>query len=113
MDIARDYGLQAGMCCEVAQQCVPAGVTTLERALHTARVAKLTGLPILVSGGGAQPSRSTLAEMARQLFGPERRTRFRCDFFPFVEPGVDFAVDCAHHPIARGRLMVAFTAPAE
>jgi predicted hotdog family 3-hydroxylacyl-ACP dehydratase len=25
----------------------------------------------------------------------------------------DFAVDCAHHPIARGRLMVAFTAPAE
>ncbi|MCD6031236.1 MAG: pheS [Thermomicrobiales bacterium] len=36
-----------------------------------------------------------LSEMARQLFGPERRTRFRCDFFPFVEPGVDFAVDCA------------------
>jgi phenylalanyl-tRNA synthetase alpha chain len=39
--------------------------------------------------------KGTLAEMARQLFGPERRTRFRCDFFPFVEPGVDFAVDCA------------------
>src|SRR5918994_68366 len=36
-----------------------------------------------------------LAEMARQLFGSERRIRFRCDFFPFVEPGVDFAVDCA------------------
>jgi phenylalanyl-tRNA synthetase alpha chain len=29
------------------------------------------------------------------LFGPKRRIRFRCDFFPFVEPGVDFAVDCA------------------
>ncbi len=39
--------------------------------------------------------KGTLAEMARQLFGPERRTRFRCDFFPFVEPGVDFAVDCS------------------
>ena len=39
--------------------------------------------------------KGVLAEMARQLFGPERRTRFRCDFFPFVEPGVDFAVDCA------------------
>jgi phenylalanyl-tRNA synthetase alpha chain len=39
--------------------------------------------------------KGTLSEMARQLFGPERRTRFRCDFFPFVEPGVDFAVDCA------------------
>ena len=39
--------------------------------------------------------KGVLAEVARQLFGPERRIRFRCDFFPFVEPGVDFAVDCA------------------
>jgi phenylalanyl-tRNA synthetase alpha chain len=39
--------------------------------------------------------RGTLQEMARQLFGPSRKVRFRCDFFPFVEPGVDFAVDCA------------------
>ena len=39
--------------------------------------------------------KGTLAEMTRQLFGAGRRTRFRCDFFPFVEPGVDFAVDCA------------------
>jgi phenylalanyl-tRNA synthetase alpha chain len=36
-----------------------------------------------------------LQELARQLFGPERKVRFRCDFFPFVEPGVDFSVDCA------------------
>jgi phenylalanyl-tRNA synthetase alpha chain len=39
--------------------------------------------------------KGVLQEMARQLFGPKRRIRFRCDFFPFVEPGVDFAVDCA------------------
>jgi phenylalanyl-tRNA synthetase alpha chain len=39
--------------------------------------------------------KGVLREMARQLFGPQRRVRFRCDFFPFVEPGVDFAVDCA------------------
>ena len=39
--------------------------------------------------------KGVLQEMARQLFGPQRRIRFRCDFFPFVEPGVDFAVDCA------------------
>jgi phenylalanyl-tRNA synthetase alpha chain len=39
--------------------------------------------------------KGVLSEMARQLFGPQRHTRFRCDFFPFVEPGVDFAVDCA------------------
>ena len=39
--------------------------------------------------------KGVLRELARQLFGPERRVRFRCDFFPFVEPGVEFAVDCA------------------
>jgi phenylalanyl-tRNA synthetase alpha chain len=39
--------------------------------------------------------KGTLAEFARQLFGPQRKVRFRCDYFPFVEPGVDFAVDCA------------------
>ncbi len=39
--------------------------------------------------------KGVLQELGRQLFGPERRVRFRCDFFPFVEPGVDFAVDCA------------------
>ncbi len=39
--------------------------------------------------------KGTLQEMARQLFGPKRKVRFRCDFFPFVEPGVDFSVDCA------------------
>lgn len=39
--------------------------------------------------------KGVLRELARQLFGPQRKIRFRCDFFPFVEPGVDFAVDCA------------------
>lgn len=39
--------------------------------------------------------KGVLQELGRQLFGPERRVRFRCDYFPFVEPGVDFAVDCA------------------
>lgn len=39
--------------------------------------------------------KGVLQEVARQLFGPNRRIRFRCDFFPFVEPGVEFAVDCA------------------
>ena len=39
--------------------------------------------------------KGVLQELARQLFGPERKVRFRCDFFPFVEPGVDYSVDCA------------------
>lgn len=39
--------------------------------------------------------KGVLQELARQLFGGERQVRFRCDFFPFVEPGVDFSVDCS------------------
>ena len=38
--------------------------------------------------------KGTLYEFARRLFGRERRVRFRCDYFPFVEPGVDMAIDC-------------------
>lgn len=38
--------------------------------------------------------KGTLFEFARRVFGPERKVRFRCDFFPFVEPGVDMSVDC-------------------
>ena len=35
-----------------------------------------------------------LFEFARRLYGPERKARFRCDYFPFVEPGVEMAIDC-------------------
>ena len=38
--------------------------------------------------------KGTLFEFARRLFGEKRRVRFRCDYFPFVEPGVDMAIDC-------------------
>ncbi len=38
--------------------------------------------------------KGTLYEFARRLFGSERRVRFRCDYFPFVEPGVDMSIDC-------------------
>jgi len=38
--------------------------------------------------------KGTLFEFARQLFGGERKARFRCDYFPFVEPGVEMAIDC-------------------
>jgi len=39
--------------------------------------------------------KGTLTEMSRQLFGSDTKVRFRCDFFPFVEPGVDFSATCA------------------
>ena len=38
--------------------------------------------------------KGTLYEFARRMFGAERRVRFRCDYFPFVEPGVEMAIDC-------------------
>ena len=38
--------------------------------------------------------KGTLYEFARRIFGTERRVRFRCDYFPFVEPGVDMSIDC-------------------
>ncbi|CAN5172629.1 phenylalanine--tRNA ligase subunit alpha [soil metagenome] len=44
--------------------------------------------------------RGTMAEFARQIFGAERKVRFRCDFFPFVEPGVDLSIDC---PFCKGK----------
>jgi phenylalanyl-tRNA synthetase alpha chain len=38
--------------------------------------------------------KGTLFEFARRLFGRDRKCRFRCDYFPFVEPGVEVAIDC-------------------
>jgi len=38
--------------------------------------------------------KGTLYEFARRLFGPGRKARFRCDYFPFVEPGVEMAIEC-------------------
>jgi phenylalanyl-tRNA synthetase alpha chain len=39
--------------------------------------------------------KGTLYEFARRFFGENREVRFRCDFFPFVEPGVEMSVVCA------------------
>jgi len=38
--------------------------------------------------------KGTLFEFVKRLFGRERKIRFRCDFFRFVEPGVDMSIDC-------------------
>ncbi|MBV9174854.1 MAG: phenylalanine--tRNA ligase subunit alpha [Chloroflexi bacterium] len=53
--------------------------------------------------------RGTLTTFAQRMFGSGLRTRFRCDYFPFVEPGVDFAISCyrcdgkdANCPICHG-----------
>jgi phenylalanyl-tRNA synthetase alpha chain len=38
--------------------------------------------------------KGTLYEFSRRYFGPERKVRFRPDYFPFVEPGVEMAIEC-------------------
>ncbi|MEK7352988.1 MAG: phenylalanine--tRNA ligase subunit alpha, partial [Chloroflexota bacterium] len=43
--------------------------------------------------------KGTLYEFAHRYFGENRKVRFRCDYFPFVEPGVEMAIECA---ICRG-----------
>ena len=43
--------------------------------------------------------KGTLYEFCRRFFGKDRRVRFRCDYFPFVEPGVEIAIECA---VCRG-----------
>lgn len=38
--------------------------------------------------------KGVLYEFARRFFEEDRKVRFRCDFFPFVEPGVEMAINC-------------------
>ncbi len=38
--------------------------------------------------------KGTLYEFARRFFGKDRKVRFRCDYFPFVEPGIEMAIEC-------------------
>ncbi|MFC1946615.1 phenylalanine--tRNA ligase subunit alpha [Chloroflexota bacterium] len=38
--------------------------------------------------------KGTLYEFAWRYFGKDRKVRFRVDYFPFVEPGVEMAIDC-------------------
>lgn len=38
--------------------------------------------------------KATLAQFVREMFGPETKVRFRPDYFPFVEPGAEWAISC-------------------
>ena len=38
--------------------------------------------------------KGTLFAFARHIFGSQVKVRFRCDYFPFVEPGVDMSISC-------------------
>ncbi len=38
--------------------------------------------------------KETLFEFCRSVFGRDTGVRFRCDYFPFVEPGGEVAIEC-------------------
>jgi phenylalanyl-tRNA synthetase alpha chain len=63
-------------------------------ATHGAVFYQLDGLAV-DRGITMADLKGTLYEFARRYFGEDRRVRFRCDFFPFVEPGVEMAIECA------------------
>jgi phenylalanyl-tRNA synthetase alpha chain len=62
-------------------------------ATHESQFTQIEGLAV-DKGVTFANLRYTLDEFARRIFGQERKVRFRCDYFPFVEPGVDLSVDC-------------------
>ena len=63
-------------------------------ATHGAVFYQLDGLAV-DKGITMADLKGTLYEFARRYFGEDRRVRFRCDFFPFVEPGAEMAIECA------------------
>ena len=38
--------------------------------------------------------KGTLTDFAQRIFGEDRKVAFRCDYFPFVEPGMELRIDC-------------------
>ncbi|MBI2756438.1 MAG: phenylalanine--tRNA ligase subunit alpha [Chloroflexi bacterium] len=62
-------------------------------ATHEWMFHQIDGLAVDV-GFSLADLKGTLTAFAEQMFWPNIRTRFRCDYFPFVEPGVDFAISC-------------------
>ena len=62
-------------------------------ATHESMFYQIEGLAV-DQGVSMADLKGTLDEFARRIFGQERRVRFRCDYFPFVEPGAEMAIDC-------------------
>jgi len=62
-------------------------------ATHTPMFYQIDGLAV-DKGITMANLKGTLYEFARRFFGEDRKVRFRCDYFPFVEPGVEMAIEC-------------------
>lgn len=62
-------------------------------ATHTPMFYQIDGF-VVDKGVTLSELKGTLFEFARRFFGENRKVRFRCDYFPFVEPGVEMAIEC-------------------
>ena len=62
-------------------------------ATHEWQLTQIEGLAVDADISFAD-LKGTLYEFAKRIFGQDRQVRFRCDYFPFVEPGVDMSIDC-------------------
>ena len=62
-------------------------------ATHEWMLTQVEGLAV-DEGISMAELKGTLYDFARRIFGVDRKVRFRCDYFPFVEPGAEMAVDC-------------------
>ena len=63
-------------------------------ATHTPMFHQIDG-QVVDKGITMADLKGTLYEFARRFFGEDRKVRFRCDYFPFVEPGVEMAIECS------------------
>jgi phenylalanyl-tRNA synthetase alpha chain len=62
-------------------------------ATHTPMFSQVEGLAVAPDISLSDLA-GTLEEAAQALFGPERRTRLKPDYFPFTEPSVQVDVSC-------------------
>ena len=67
-------------------------------ASHEAMFYQVEGLAVDI-GITMADLKGVLTGFAHSVFGPDRKVRFRCDYFPFVEPGMEMAIDCG---VCRG-----------
>jgi phenylalanyl-tRNA synthetase alpha chain len=62
-------------------------------ATHESEFYQVEGLAV-DKGVTLADLKGTLFDFCRSVFGEDRSVRFRCDYFPFVEPGVEVAISC-------------------
>jgi phenylalanyl-tRNA synthetase alpha chain len=60
---------------------------------HTPMFSQIEGL-VVDEGITLADLKGTLVTLARELFGPERKTRFRPSFFPYTEPSGELDISC-------------------